>query len=147
MTRWAIEELRMASRGAARPKCVGLAIMLVLAATPAAAQRDPGWELRVPDTLELVAGSTGSLPIAIAVDRGLAISKDAGLVIDLAPDPGIAIKKRRLGRSDAADPDADAPRFAVPDHAIKLRVRFWLCGHQVCRPIDVRRSLTVSVAT
>jgi hypothetical protein len=118
----------------------------------ALAQREPGWEVRIPDRIELAAGATGTLPIAIAVDRGLAISKDAALIIDLAPDAGVSIKKHRLGRGDAADPEADAPRFVVPvkadtagDHAVKLHIRFWLCGAKVCRPIDVRRSVTVAV--
>ena len=121
-------------------------------ATPAAAQRDPGWEVRSPDKLELQPGASGTLPIAIAVDRGLTISKDAGLTIDLASDAGVVIRKRRLGRSDAADPDADGPRFAVPiradaagDYAVKLHIRFWLCGGKVCRPVDTRRTVTLSV--
>jgi len=131
-----------------------LATMAVLAAlgAPAHAQRDPGWEVRVPDKLELAPGIAGTLPIAIAVDRGLVISKDGGLVIDIAPDPGVTLRKRRFGRSDAADPDADAPRFAVPiqvdaagDYAVKLRIRFWLCGSRVCRPVDAKRTIAVSV--
>jgi hypothetical protein len=81
----------------------------------------------------------------------LAISKDGGLVIDLMPETGVSIRKRRLGRGDAADPEADAPRFAVPvhadaagDHAIRVHVRFWVCGTHVCRPVDVRRTVTVA---
>jgi hypothetical protein len=129
-----------------------LAIVVALGGVALAQPREPGWEVRIPDRIEIGAGATGTLPIAIAVDRGLAISKDASLIIDLAPDAGVAIKKRRLGRADAADPEADAPRFAVPvkadtagDHAVKLHVRFWLCGAKVCRPIDVQRSVTVVV--
>jgi len=129
-----------------------VAFAIVVGASSAAAQRDPGWEVKVPDRVEVAPGGTATLPIAIAVDRGLAISKDAALIIDLAPDPGVAIKKRRLGRTDAADPEADAPRFAVPvradaagEYSVKLHVRFWLCGAKVCRPIDVRRSTTVAV--
>jgi len=131
---------------------VRLALAIVIVSGSAFAQREPGWEVRVPDRIEIAPGASGTLPIAIAVDRGLAISKDAALIIDLAPDPGVAIKKRRLGRTDAADPEADAPRFAVPlradaagEYSVKLHVRFWLCGAKVCRPIDVRRSTTVAV--
>jgi hypothetical protein len=129
------------------------AIALLLVAAPAVGQpqRDAGWEVRVPDKLDLAAGAAGTLPIAIAVDRGLAISKDGGIVIDLAPDTGVTIRKRRLGRADAADPEADAPRFAVPvhadaagEHAVRVHVRFWVCGKQVCRPVDVRRTVTVA---
>jgi hypothetical protein len=129
-----------------------VAILIALGGVAFAQPREPGWEVRIPDRIELGVGAGGTLPIAIAVDRGLAISKDTALIIDLAPDAGLAIKKHRLGRGDAADPEADAPRFAVPvkadtagDHAVKLHIRFWLCGAKVCRPIDVRRSVTVAV--
>src|SRR5262249_36732451 len=71
----------------------------------------------------------------------------------LAADAGVTVKKKRLGRSDAVDPEADAPRFAVNlrgdapgDHAMRLHVRFWLCGTRSCRPIDVRRTVTIAVA-
>ena len=37
----------------------------------AEAQREPGWEVRVAERVELVAGAAGTMPIAIAVDRGL----------------------------------------------------------------------------
>jgi len=131
---------------------LAMIVSIIAFGTPAAAQRDPGWEVRSPDKLELQPGAAGTLPIAIAVDRGLTISKDAGLTIDLSGDTGVVIRKRRLGRSDAADPDADGPRFAVPIHAdaagdytVKLHIRFWLCGGKVCRPVDTRRTVAVAV--
>ena len=129
---------------------VALAVVVVVAR--ADAQRGAGWDLRVPDRIELTAGAGGTLPLAIGIDRGLSISKDAGLVLDLAPEGGVAVKRRRLGRADAVDPDAESPRFAIPvraetagDFAVKLHVRFWLCGQKVCRPIDARRTVTVAV--
>jgi len=130
-----------------------LLVLLALGATHAGAQRTAGWELHVPERVELVAGSGGTLPIDIAVERGLSISKDAGIVLDLAPDSAIAIKRRRLGRSDAVDPGADAPRFAVAlrsdtpgDFTIRVRLRFYVCGAKVCRPVDTRRNVAVAVA-
>ena len=89
---------------------------------------EPGWELRVPERVELAPATSGTLPIAIAVDRGLHdLARTRGVILDLAPDGVHACKKRRLGRADAVDPDADAPRFAVPvraeaagDFAVKL---------------------------
>lgn len=105
------------------------------------------------ERVEVMAGATAPVTIALAVDRGLTVSKDAQVIVDLAPDTGITVKKRRLGRGDAVDPEADAPRFAVGvrgdapgDHLVRLRVRFWLCGTRSCRPIDVRRVATVAVA-
>jgi hypothetical protein len=130
---------------------VGLATGLAIG--PAEAQRERGWDLRVSERVEVVPGASAPLTIALAVDRGLTVSRDAAVIIDLAPDAGIAVKKKRLGRSDAVDPEADAPRFAVPvradapgDHVMRLRVRFWLCGTRSCRPIDVRRAATIAVA-
>jgi len=127
--------------------------VLALLAWPAKAQREPGWDLRISERIEVAAGATAPLTIALAVDRGLVVSKDAAVIIDLAPETGIAVRKKRLGRGDAVDPEADAPRFAVPvradaagDHVMRLRVRFWLCGTRSCRPIDVRRTATVAVA-
>jgi hypothetical protein len=116
--------------------------------------QDTGWELRIPERVELTTGTSGTLPITITVDRGRTISKDAGVMIDLAPEGAVTIKKRRLARTDAVDPEADAPRFAVPlraeaagDFALKVHVRFWLCGSKVCRPIEARRSVTVAVTS
>jgi hypothetical protein len=74
------------------------------------------------------------------------------VIVDLAPEAGVTVKKRRLGRGDAVDPEADAPRFAVGlrgdapgDHVVRLHIRFWLCGTRSCRPIDVRRIATIAV--
>ena len=128
-------------------------LLLVVLVARADAQNGAGWTLDVPEHLDLAVGATGTLPIAIAVDPGQTISKDGGIVLDLAPEPGIAVRRKRLTRADAVDPDDAAPRFAVPlradatgDFAVKLHLRFWLCGTKVCKPIDARRSVTVSVS-
>ena len=129
-------------------KKLALAIVLLTATAHA-----DTWELKIPERVELTAGTSGTLPITLAVDRGLAISKDGGIVVDLAPEGGsVSVKKRRLSRADAVDPDADAPRFAVPlradaagDFALHVRLRFWVCGKKVCKPVDVRRNVTVAV--
>jgi len=120
-------------------------------AAPAAAQDQPGYKLDVPEHLD-VDTSGGSLPVSITVDRGQTISKDGGLTLDIAPDAGISVRRRRLARTDAVDPDEDSPRFAIPlrtdtagDFRLKLHLRFWLCGTKVCKPIDARRTVTVSV--
>ena len=130
--------------------------LLVLAAlAPVAVARadGEGWELKVPERVELVVGAGGTLPIAIAVDRGLSVSKDAGMILDLVPAPGVVIKRRRLGRGDAVDPDADDPRFVVPmradtagDYLVKLHVQLWLCGKRACRPVEARRTIAVAVS-
>lgn len=129
------------------------AIVAALACAPAAAQPQPGWEVRVPERVELAAGGEpGTLSVAIAVDRGLVVSKDGPVIVDLTAPPGL-VKKARLGRADAVDPGADAPRFAIAlkppadagEHVVKLRVRCWICGARACRPVDLRRQVTVAV--
>lgn len=114
--------------------------------------RQPGWEVRVADKVSVAPGESGSVSVAIAVDRGLTVSRAASIILDVAPEPGVTVRKKRLGRADAVDPEADAPRFAIAvkgetpgEHAVKVRVRFWVCGGRSCRPIDVRRSAQVTV--
>ena len=125
------------------------ALALLLLASTAYAQ---GWEVRVPDKLEVTLGEVATLPIAIAVDRGLVISKDAPVIVDVTATGGLSTRKPRLGRADAVDPEADAPRFAVPlkttaagEHVVKIRLRMWLCGGRSCRPLDVRKQATIVV--
>ena len=125
------------------------ALAILLVATSAHAQ---GWEVRVPERVEVALDAAGTLPIAIAVDRGLAISKDAPVILDVVAAGGVTVRKPRLGRADAVDPGADAPRFAVPlkatgagEHVVKVRLRMWLCGGRSCRPLDVRKQTTIVV--
>jgi hypothetical protein len=125
--------------------------LLVLTASVAHAQ---GWEVRVPDKVEMSSTEPGTLPIAIAVDRGLVISKDAPVIVDVVTPAGVTTRKPRLGRPDAVDPEADAPRFAVPlksttagEHVVKIRLRMWLCGGRSCRPLDVKKQAIVVVTT
>ena len=134
-------------------RVVAVLLAVVLApASPAGAQREPGWEVRIPERIDVVLGGAAVLPIAIAVDRGLAVSKDAPVIVDLA-GAGLGIRKPRLGRADAVDPGADAPRFAVPlrppaagELSVRVQIRLWLCSSRVCRPLELRREAKVVVA-
>lgn len=126
------------------------ALVVLLAAGTAHAD---AYDVRIPDKLELTAGTPGTLGITITLDRGLTISRDAALQIDLAPDAGVSIKRLRLSRTDAVDPEADAPRFAIAvksdaagAYNIKVHAKFWLCATHTCRPIDVRRTVSVTVS-
>ena len=130
-----------------------LAVVLVLLFGVARADTPSGVDVRVPDKLEVAVGATTQLKIDIAVDRGFTVSKDGPVWIDVAPDPGLYVKKRRIARVDAVDPDADVPRFVIPvrgdaagEHPVKLRIRLWLCGGKVCRPLDLKRQTTITVS-
>lgn len=120
---------------------------------PAAAGPGNGARVEIPERVELVAGAGGALHVTIALDRGLTVSRDADVILDLAPDSAIAIKRRRLGRADAVDPAADAPRFAIAlradtpgDYRMRVHLRFWVCGSKVCKPVEARRNVAIAVA-
>jgi hypothetical protein len=108
--------------------------------------------VRIPERALATLGEPAALTIAIAVDRGLVVSRDAPVIVDLGATGGITARKPRLGRADAVDPGADAPRFAVAlkttglgEHVVKVRIRMWVCGGRVCRPVDTRRQATIAV--
>ncbi len=65
----------------------------------------------MPERIDVVLGEAGVLPIAVAVDRGLSVSRDAPVIVDLA-GPGLGLADAP-GAAEAVDPGADAPRFAV----------------------------------
>lgn len=127
---------------------------LLVASVVAHAQKPaPAWDVRVPEKLEIAQGAVGELSITVAVDRGLVVSKDASVIVDLGAPPGVTIRKQRLQRPDAVDPEADAPRFAanvradaIGEHDVTVRLRFWVCGGKACRPVDVKRTSKVIVA-
>ncbi len=130
-----------------------IVVAVTIAATTARADAPLGWEVRVPEKIEVARGQVASVPIAIALDRGITVSKDGPVLIDVAADPGLYVRKRRLLRADAVDPEADLPRFVIPvrgdtagDHVVKLRIRLWLCGGKVCRPLDLKRQTIITVA-
>lgn len=134
-------------------RCSGVLAALLLVGTAHAQPRQPGWEVTVAERVTVAPGESQSISVAIRVDRGLTVSKDASVIVDVQADPGVTVRKKRLGRTDAVDPEADAPRFAVGvkgdtsgDHAVKVRIRFWVCGGKSCKPVDVRKSATVTVA-
>ena len=127
------------------------ALLALLLVSGAEAQRQPGWDVKASDKVDVAVGASGAVLISIAVDRGLTVSRDADVILDVAPEQGVTVRKKRLGRRDAVDPEADAPRFSIPvradtegEHAVKLRLRFWVCGGKVCKPIDVRRTASVT---
>jgi hypothetical protein len=133
---------------------LALVALVALPGAPSHAQRAPGWDVRVSERVALAPGATGQLTIALAVDRGLTVSRDAAVIVDLAVDPGVVVKKRRLGRGDAVDPGADAPRFAINvradapgEYAVQLHIRFWVCGTRSCWPVEVRRAAQLAVLT
>jgi hypothetical protein len=128
-----------------------LLVVGLTASATASAEPNPGYQVRLAERVDVTVGAASPLSVAVAPNQGLTISRDAPMRIAIAPSPGLDVNKRRLSRSDAADPAADSPRFelnlraAEPgDHAVAIDLAFWLCGRAVCRPIRVTRSVEVA---
>jgi hypothetical protein len=127
----------------------------VIGARPAAAAPPrPGYQLAVPDTLELIAGRTEAVSLTIAPEPGYAISRTGPLRIALSAEPAGALElpRPRYHRGHAADRLADAPRFDLAvrgvrpgRHRLAIDVLFWLCRGRTCRPVSAAREVTVIV--
>jgi hypothetical protein len=131
------------------------ALALAVAAAPAPARADdapPAWEVRIPDTVDVVVEVAATVSLTVTPGNGRTISRDGPLRVALASDT-LTLPRRRYGRDHAVDPAADAPRLelkltapAAGDHALAIDVAFWLCGPKACRPVRVRRTVTVRAA-
>jgi hypothetical protein len=124
----------------------------VLLAAHAAHADDAAYELKAADATVTVGGAA-SISLTIAPAAGKTVSHDGPVKVELTPDDGLSVARRRYARKDAADPAADAPRFdlkvkalAAGDHVLDVDVHFWLCGQKVCGPVHAHRTVTVHVA-
>jgi hypothetical protein len=130
-----------------------LVAAIVLLASAAARADDAAYELKATDA-NVTVGGLASISLTIAPAAGKTVSHDGPVKVELTPDDGLSVSRRRYARKDAADPAADAPRFdlkvkalAAGDHALEVDVHFWLCGPKVCGPVHAHRTVTVHVAT
>lgn len=136
-----------------------LAFALATAATAAEAEAEaedaPGFEIRlVPETVAAEVGSKGAVSLTIAPSPGYRIDRDGPLRIgvSVSPETGLGLPRRRYRRSEAADEQAEAPRFdlryqadAAGDYQLAVEVRFWLCRRHTCRAIKEQRRVGVVV--
>jgi hypothetical protein len=126
--------------------------LVVLGAYIAPAASAPtAYELRLPATK----GDSGAVSLTIAPGAGHSVSRDGPLRIDVSavPNAGLKLSATRLTRSDAADPEADAPRFELGytaelpgGYAVAIEIRFWICRKRTCRPVRETRTVDVAVA-
>lgn len=124
------------------------------AGAPAAAQPGPGYQIALPERLEIEAGQGEAVSLTIAPASGHVISRTGPLRVSLAATPaeGLDLPRHRYKRAQAADRLADAPRFDLAVRGVRpgryqlaLDILFWLCRGRVCRPIRAERAVEVQV--
>ncbi len=129
-----------------------LALSIALLLVPATAAADEPWRITVPDAVDAEVDAAGAVSLGIAAREGYTISRTGPLQIDLTAEPpaALTLPRRRLSRRDAADAQAEAPRFdlrfkarAEGDHRLTASVRFWLCARRTCRPVASSAAVTV----
>ncbi len=131
---------------------VAVAIALLGMAAPAAAR--PGYSIALPAEVAVAEKSETKVSLTIAPEPGRTISRKGPIRVSLAADPadGLELPRKRYRRADAADAQADSPRFDLAvrgrragKHRLLVSIRFWLCGRSTCWPVAAERSVPVEV--
>jgi hypothetical protein len=139
---------RLLAPGFALGVALGLAV-----GRPAAAAPLDDHAVELVEAAELAVGDRAALSLTIAPRPGFRVAATP-LAIELRVEPagGLAIERRRLARTDAADPRASAPRFDLAvrgeregSYALAVEARFWICRAHTCRPVRWRRTVAVAV--
>jgi hypothetical protein len=115
---------------------------LALAAVLAAPEADAAKTYRIAtdgSTAQLAVGATGKVVLAIEPLGNVHVHPQAPLKITVESSKGLRVEKAQLGRKDAVDPKAEAPRFEVPFSAVeagkqeaRAKVDFFVCSDQWC---------------
>lgn len=136
------------------------AALLLLASSAAESQAGdkakpkPSYRVVFPAAMELQVGSTEVLELAVIPVDGFRVDLHGPVRITFqsGESPHVTIKKPRLSRKDALDPQSEAPRFRVPvrgigagQERVSIRYRFWLCRSKICRPVRGKAVLTALV--
>ena len=155
--------MRLATRHSGWPARVLVAALACLARTAAAEPGPDGsddrdlhefHEIRLAERDEARPGDARALSLTIAPRPGYSISRKGPLIIDVAAEPGagIEVPRQRYLRRHAADAHADAPRFdlryravSAGHHALRVRLRFWVCGDATCWPVRALRMVHIEV--
>jgi hypothetical protein len=112
-------------------------------------------DVRLADHVQLTAGATGVISLTIAPRARHTISRDGPVIVELSVEPanGLDLPRRRYRRADAADVEAEAPRFDLAlrarqpgSYRLRVRARFWVCARRTCRPVREERTVAVDVA-
>ncbi|HET7755385.1 MAG TPA: hypothetical protein VFK85_15860 [Anaeromyxobacteraceae bacterium] len=117
----------------------------LMLATPALAA-DPGADAAngyaidtAGSTQKLSPGAQGKLVFTIHPRGEWHVDPRTPLRIDLTAPEGLKLAKERLGKKDAATPNAEAPRFEAPftavsagTHVAKAKLDFFVCSATAC---------------
>jgi hypothetical protein len=134
--------------------------LVLWTAASARAEPAPDHDLRTGGEVTLRVGERGAGSLTVAPRAGAQIPPGAPLTVRLSVRPeedddpaGLELGRRRLHRTQAADPRADAPRFDLPvvarapgRYRVEADVRFWVCRRRTCRPVRDRAEIPVVVA-
>jgi len=133
---------------------------LLLLFVPAIAAGDsdevePGYELRVsPESVDVQVGSEGAVSLTIVPKPEYSIDRDGPMRIrvQVVPAQGLDLPQTLFRREDAADAQAQSPRFDVRykaavagDYAVAIDAQFWICRRYTCRAVREKSSVAVRV--
>ena len=119
-----------------RPGFLLAVVVGLLLAALAAPAEEP--EFQIVGTLE-----RQTLSLSILPRTGYRLGASAPVQVRL-DGVGVELPRRLLGRDDAVDPRAEAPRFAVrfnaakPGAHIDAELTFYVCKAARCRPVVTR---------
>jgi hypothetical protein len=129
-----------------------LAILAVLAAA-VAARADATLVAAVSPPPTAKVGARSEIGISIAAAPGLALHGLAPLFVDLEAPDALGLERHRLERADAVRFDAPQAAFrvgirptAAGDHAVRARIRAWVCRGETCRAVETTKIARVTVS-
>jgi hypothetical protein len=127
-----------------------IAALCLVAGVAAADPKPAAWDVTVPESVSLSAGGSATIDMTIAPGAGRTISRDGPVRIDVRVPDGVTATRRRLSLTDAVDPGAAAPAFAIKvgaakagTYSVEIGVRVWLCLRQTCKPVKTTRTVRV----
>ena len=102
---------------------------------------------------EVRVGEDGVIKLVLVPKNGTKIQPQAPLEVKLSEPEGVVLEKRKLGRGDLADKDAEQPSLSTSlrgqkagSYSIDADVSFFLCTDEWCQRMTDRVSIPVKVS-
>lgn len=112
---------------------------------------EAAWAIELDERIQLQPGKAAPVKLTLRGGGRHSVAR-SGLLVDLKPARGLGVRQRRYQRGDAVEAEASDPSFAIPvrgealgEHALEIRVRFWVCAQKSCLPVDERRTVAIEV--